>query len=166
MSPEDGKPARSPADTGTARTRGHLDSLTGNQLKTLLMVAADPEAAADTAAANAAGVERLLAEMSGTRDTADLLANAANDTTSVEELIRIKELAKTWAGEAADHSHREAARLLYHLAVAAAFVHHGAAISGRPLPRQQKLYEAFADAWVGHPAGHVFREAAARLTRE
>lgn len=140
--------------------RARLDSLTGSQLKALLMVAAAPDGQ-DVAPAQA-DLERLLTEMSGGSENAgaDLIATAANETTSVEELVRIKELAKTWAGNAADSPHREAARLLYHLAVAAAFVYHAAAISGRPLRKQQFLYEKFAEAWTGHAIGRVFREAA------
>jgi hypothetical protein len=124
------------------------------------MVAADPSPG-DAASALKADVERLLSEMPGSRE--GLLATAATDTTSVEELVRIKELAKAWAGDAVDSPHRDAARMLYHLAVAAAFVHHAAAISGRPLRKQQLLYETFADAWTGHPIGRVFRQAATRL---
>jgi hypothetical protein len=160
----DDKPPRLSEDMGTSPMRGHLESLTGSQLKTLLMVAADPAAETDTATMRAAEVARHLAELSGSRDADDLLATAAKETTSVEELVRLKELAKTWAGEAADRPHRDAARLLYHVAVAAAFVHHAAAISGRPPRKQQRLYEEFADAWIGHSIGRVFREAAARLS--
>jgi hypothetical protein len=127
------------------------------------MVAADPDRDSAASAPNVAAVERLLADMSGNRGDRELLATAAQDTTTVEELVRIKELAKAWASEAVDGPHRDAARLLYHLAVAAAFVHHAAAISGRPLRKQQRLYETFADAWTGHSIGRVFREAATRL---
>lgn len=147
----------------SASTRGQLDSLTGSQLKALLMVAADP------------GVERLegeterlLADLSGSSHAvgAALLTTAATETTPVQELVRIKEVAKAWAKDADDGPHRDAARLLYHLAVAGAFVHHGAAISGRPLRKQLALYERFGEAWTGHAIGRVFQEAVARLTEE
>jgi len=166
MKQEDATPPRLPGDVGTTPLRGQLDSLTGSQLKALLMVAADPSAAADGTAVKLADAERLLAEMSGGRDPGALLATAASGSTSVDELVRLKDLAKAWAGEAADHLHRDAARLLYHVAVAGAFVHHAAAISGRPLKKQLRLYEEFADAWTGHAIGRVFREAAGRLSRE
>ena len=158
MSSEDRKV---PADPPT---RTHLESLTARQLKTLLMVAADAHLDNPISTAKAADIERLLDEMSGDSGPRELLALAAKETTSVEELIRIKELAKKWAADAADDPHRDAARLLYHVAVAAAFVHHAAAISGRPLRKQLLLYEKFADAWTGHPIARVFREAAMRLT--
>ena len=92
-----------------------------------------------------------------------LLDKAADETTTVQELAGIKEQAKGFLREAADSRHREAATLLYHVAVAAAFVRHQAAISGRPMRKQQKLYETFAATWAGHPIGQLFREAARRV---
>ena len=93
----------------------------------------------------------------------DVLDKAANETTTVQELAGIKEQAKGYLREAADRRHRDAATLLYHVAVAAAFVRHGAAISGRPMRKQQKLYDTFAVTWAGHPIGQLFREAARRV---
>ena len=93
----------------------------------------------------------------------DLLDKAANETTTVQELAGIKEQAKEFLKDAEDKRHRNAATLLYHVTVAAAFVRHGAAISGRPMHKQQKLYQAFATTWAGHPIGHLFREAAHRF---
>jgi hypothetical protein len=94
---------------------------------------------------------------------ADLLDKAAAPATTVEELADIKEQAKGFLKHAADSRHRDAATLLYHVAVAAAFVRHGAEISGRPMRKQLRLYETFAETWAGHPIGQVFREAARRL---
>ena len=51
---------------------------------------------------------------------AGLLDRAANETTTVEELAGFKEQAKGFLATAPDGRHREAATLLYHLAVAAA----------------------------------------------
>jgi hypothetical protein len=94
---------------------------------------------------------------------ADLLDLATAQTTSVQELAGIKEQAKTFLKEAADRRHRDAATLLYHAAVAAAFVYHATEISGRAMGKQQHLYERFAQAWEGRPAGRLFREAARRV---
>ena len=94
---------------------------------------------------------------------ADLLDKAANETTTVQELASIKEQAKAFLKDAADSRHRDAATLLYHAAVASAFVRHGAEISGRPMRKQQQLYEKFAETWAGHPIGQLFREAARRV---
>src|SRR5882762_8590258 len=84
---------------------------------------------------------------------ADLLDTAAKETTTVQELAVIKEQAKGFLKEPADTRHRDAATLLYHVAVASAFVRHGAEISGRPMRKQQQLYEKFADTWADHPIG-------------
>jgi len=94
---------------------------------------------------------------------ADLLDRAVAPATSVEELTGLKEQAKAFLKVAGDRRHRDAATLLYHAAVAAAFVHHGVTISGRPMRRQQGLYEKFAAAWEGRPIGRLFREAARRV---
>jgi hypothetical protein len=108
----------------------------------------------------------IVAAKSGRPSTApyaDLLEKAAQEATTVEELTGIKEQAKGFLRETADRRHRDAATLLYHVAVAAAFVRHGAAISGRPMHKQQKLYEKFAATWAAHPIGQLFREAARRV---
>jgi len=93
---------------------------------------------------------------------ADLLATAINETTPVAELAQIKEQAKTFLKDVKDRRHRDAATLLYHAAVASAFVHHSALISGRAMRKQEALYRQYADAWDGRPLGRIFREAAAR----
>jgi hypothetical protein len=95
---------------------------------------------------------------------ADLLDQAGRDTATVQELAGIKEQAKGFLREVTDRRHRDAATLLYHAAVAAAFVRHGAAISGRPMRKQRELYDQFAATWTGHPLGELFREAARRIS--
>ena len=143
-----------------------FDSLTATQLKTLLLVASESqlssEAPPDERAAEAA---RLLAAMMdrGGQSSSGVLDTAIDETTPVEELARIKELAKTLIKDAADHAHRESAQLLYHVSVAAAFVRQGASISGRPMRKQQVLYEQYAAKWAGHPIGRLFRDAADRV---
>jgi hypothetical protein len=122
-----------------------LDALTGPQVKALLLVASDsPDASSP------------LPHM-------DLVERAARETTTVEELTALKEQAKSFAKDAADGRHRDGAQLLYHVAVAAAFVHHGAAISGRPMRKQHTLYEELAAKWSEHPIGRLFRDAADRV---
>ena len=124
-------------------TNDRLDSLTGTQLKALLLVAADAPPDLETI------------------PYADLLKTAADETTAVAELTRIKDAAKMLAKQAEDGAHRDAAQLVYHVAVVAAFVRHGVAISGRPMRKQQALYERFAATWAGHSIGDLFRQAAA-----
>jgi hypothetical protein len=125
-------------------TNANLDSLTGTQLKALLLVASDAPPDLET------------------MPHRELLETAADDTTSVEELSRIKDAAKVLAKQAEDGPHREAAQLVYHVAVVAAFIRHGAEISGRPMRKQQAIYERFAATWAGHPIGDLFREAVSR----
>jgi len=107
----------------------------------------------------------IVASKSRRRSTAPyagLLDEAVKETTTVQELAGLKEQAKGFLKEPADRRHRDAATLLYHVAVAAAFVRHGAQISGRPMRKQQPLYQQFADTWAGHPIGQLFREAVRR----
>jgi len=126
-------------------TNARLESLTVSQVKALLLVAS--ESSPDW----------------GTMPHKELLETAAHEATSVQELTRIKESAKVLMKQAEEGPEREAAQLLYHLAVAAAFVRHGAEISGRPMRKQQALYERFAATWADQPIGELFREAAARV---
>jgi hypothetical protein len=158
MNSDAGKPP--PRNWTTAR----LESLTASQVKALLVVASGSRAAAQSSPRNAEEEDRLLADMSRAHAGANdrLLDKASNEATPVDELIRIKNLAKALIKESGDSRQRDAARLLYHAAVAAAFVHHAAAISGRPIHKQRLLYERFAAAWAGHAIGRVFGEAAAR----
>jgi hypothetical protein len=93
----------------------------------------------------------------------DLLDQATKATTTVQELAGIKAHAKVLLKDPPDNRHRDAARLLYHVTVAAAFVRHGAAISDRPMRNQQDVYEKLAVTWAGHPIGELFREAARRV---
>lgn len=147
-------------------TRARLKALTGSQVKALFLVASEsrPRSSARSSE-RAAEVERLIADMSRRHGipSGAVLEQAASKTTSVQDLIRIKELAKALAQEAEDRRHREAAQLLYHVTVAAAFVNHTATISGRPMQKQQALYEKFAVSWAGQTIGRLFREAATRV---
>jgi len=122
-----------------------LDALTGSQVKTLLLVASDLPADPDSMPHH------------------ELIATAMNEETPVPELTRLKDTAKGLMRTAEDGQHREAAQLLYHLAVVAAFVRHGAEISGRPMHKQQIVYERFAASWAGQPIGELFRQAVSRI---
>jgi hypothetical protein len=126
-------------------THPRLEALTGSQVKALLLVASDAPPDLETIPHN------------------ELLKTAADEATSVQELTRIKEAGKVLAKQAEDGPHRDAAQLVYHVAVVAAFVRHDAEISGRPMRKQQTIYERFAATWAGHPIGDLFREALARI---
>lgn len=149
------------------RTTARLESLTGSQVKALLVVASESRLpSAETVKRNVMEEERLLDDMTRARgdSSGGLLDRASNEATAVEELVRIKDLAKVLITESDDGRQREAARLLYQVAVAAALVHHAASISGRPIQKQLLLYERLAAEWAGHPFGRLFGEAAARST--
>jgi hypothetical protein len=94
---------------------------------------------------------------------AQLLDAAADRATPVAELTAIKDTAKADLERADDRRQREDATLVYHAAVAAAFVHHGALISGRPMRKQLDIYRRYGDAHADSPLGAVFRAAVARL---
>lgn len=151
-------------------TPARLESLSGSQVKALLVVASQSgvQSRLPSAESLESNVDRLLADMSRAHEgsNAGLLDQASNEATAVGELVRIKDLAKVLIEEAPDNRHREAARLLYHAAVAAAFVHHGASISGRPMQKQQLLYDRLAATWAGQTIGRLFREAAALINSQ
>lgn len=145
-------------NTRRSWTSARLASLDGSRVKALLLVALESSAQfGETPDEKAAEAGRLLGS------SADLLETAAAEATPVQELIRIKDQAKVLMRDAPDDPRRDAARLLYHVTVAAAFVRHGAAISGRPMRKQLRLYEQFAEVWAGHTFGRLFGEAAARV---
>jgi hypothetical protein len=75
----------------------------------------------------------------------------------------IKELAKELSSGAKTEAQRSAAGLIYHAAVAAALVHHGVNISGRPPESRLGLYEDLATAFVADSLGPVFRLAIDRI---
>jgi hypothetical protein len=118
--------------------------LTRAQVRALLLVAAKSQAGAASRYAH-------------------LLAAAADPATPVAELTAIKDTAKADLERDGDRSQRDEATLVYHAAVAAAFVHHSALISGRPMRKQRDIYRQYADAYADRPLGVVFREAVARI---
>ena len=121
--------------------------LTESQVKALLIAAAEP------------------LEAPSPRPYAELIDRAASDAITVQELVDLKEQAKDLLKRADDARRRDAAQLLYHVTVVAAFVRHGAEISGRPMHKQQQVYERLADAWTGHTIGRLFRDALRHLER-
>jgi hypothetical protein len=139
-----------------------MTSLTASQVKALLIVASEDSRPAEATDVDAIEVNRTIARMTAANGPAEatLFESVVRDATPVEELTRIKELAKALIAQADDVAGREAARLLYHAAVAAALVHHDARISGRTVEKQQDLYRAYADKWDSHPLGALFRSAA------
>jgi urate oxidase len=97
---------------------------------------------------------------------ADALDRAAAPTVTVAELVEIKDTAKRLIETAADADHREAARVVYYAAVAAAFVRHGARISSRAMSKQRPVFERLAIALRSDQLRTLFRDAAARVATE
>jgi len=95
----------------------------------------------------------------------DLVAKAAAGTTSVEELRHIKDRAKRLLDDACGPMQGAAARLLYHVAVAAALGRTGVDISSRPIANRRLMYERLRLTFWGHPVADVFRLAADRISR-
>jgi hypothetical protein len=55
-----------------------------------------------------------------------------------------------------------AATLLYHAAIAAAYAQHGVNVSSRPIETRRDLYEDLGNAFTGAMLGDVFRQAVDR----
>jgi hypothetical protein len=144
-------------------TTSAVDTFSPLQLRRLLVLAAggdieEPEIDADDIST------LLVAPCRRRGESAQVLIDAVvAPGTPVVELGRIKDLAKRMLDDAADATEREAARLLYHLAVASALGHHGEDISTRPKLERRLLYERLALTFAGHAASQVFRQAADRL---
>jgi hypothetical protein len=107
---------------------------------------------------------RLLAVMLRERGGTDerLLEVVAAPGTSLKELRRIKDLAKELLESASGADDRDAVRLLYHAAVAAALGGRGVDISTRPLETRRAIYRRLAEAFIEHPLGAIFTRAADR----
>ena len=139
------------------------------QLKALLALGASPCAEGPelpVQVPKSAELSRLLTELFE-NDSAGgelLLATVTARTASLTELRLVKDLAKGPLGRAPTPAHRDAATLLYHAAVAAAYADHGVNLSKQALAPRWPLYEAtprpngsrvtrsrwsFSERWVG-----------------
>ena len=94
---------------------------------------------------------------------ADALARAVAPDATIAELTEVKDTAKRLIAEAPDKGGREAAQLVYHAAVAAALVRHGAAISSRAPHKQRPVYEQLAETTADVDLRELFRAAASRI---
>lgn len=144
-----------------------IDHCSPSQLKALLSLASRPlggPAALSSQTVNPEELSRLLTELcQGQAESGELLlTTVCEEETPIEALRGIKELAKQLSAEAKTEAQRQAATVLYHAAVAAAFGRRGADISSRPLSSRSTLYEDLAAMLAGHPLGAVFRQAVER----
>ncbi|MBI3768819.1 MAG: hypothetical protein HY271_10050 [Deltaproteobacteria bacterium] len=150
------------------KTASILEHLTSEQLKALLALAAGAGPLADILPAGVAESDqlaRLLGEMCPGEPEAGqvLLDTVAAAGAPVAALRGVKEMAKELVAGVADDAHRQAAMLLYHAAVAAAFGTHGVDLSSRPVAARRTLWQELAAALAAHPLGRVFRNAAERV---
>ena len=107
----------------------------------------------------------LLTEMcgeSGPSGTALIQAVCAPDAT-VEDLRKVKDLAKRLAMDARDQLHRGAAGLLYHLAMASAFAYHDVNLSSIGAAPPVHLYRELVEGISDDALVAVFERAVERL---
>jgi hypothetical protein len=156
---DDSRDPQGPAGTGVA-------SLTGFRMRALLVAALESPAEDGTRVDGAAGASQLLGAL-GRRlgvPGEGLLEEAMAPAASVPDLVRIKEAAKVLATRAERREDREAALLLYEVAVAAALARHRIAISSRPAEDQRAQFEALAAHHAGFALGELFCRALDRIT--
>jgi len=140
-------------------------SLTASRLRALLLAALESPADDERHLDGAADASQMLAAL-GRRVGAPgegLLEEAMAPTTSVPELARIKDAAKVLLSKAERREDREAAVLLYLVAVAAALARYGLEISSKPAEDQRERFESLATRHAGFALGDLFRRAVDRM---
>ena len=140
-------------------------SITGTRLRALLQAALESPIEEGTHLDGAAGASQVLAALGrqvGLQGEG-LLEGAMAPTASVPDLVRIKEAAKVLLAKAGRPEDREAAQLLYLVAVAAALAQHGIEISSWPAEDQREQFESMVTRHAGFALGDLFRRAADRI---
>jgi len=134
--------------------------LSDSQFRMLLAVASSARSLEEPGSAG--DLEPIVAAVNSmgpsSRDTLDRVAAGS---CSLAELRGIKDRAKTLLANAASVDEKNAAALLYNVAVAAAHAYHSTNISSRPLEEQLGVFEKLARVFDGQPLGRIFRTAAA-----
>jgi hypothetical protein len=146
---------------------GATGLMSSSRLRALLQAALESPADDERPEESAAAASRLLAAL-GQRvglPGEGLFEEAMAPATTVPDLARIKEAAKLLLAKAERRDDREAAFLLYLLAVATALAQYGIEISSSPPEEQRARYESLATRHAGFALGDVFRSAADRLRK-
>jgi len=142
-----------------------ITSLTGFRIKDLLVAALESSSEDGTRLDGGAGASQALGAL-GRRVGAPgegLLEDALAPTASVPDLVRIKEASKVLMTKAERRDDREAAMLLYSVAIASALVRYGVEISSMPADEQRERYNHLATHHAGFALGDLFRRAADRI---
>jgi hypothetical protein len=148
-------------------TGSALDRCSVSQLRHLLRLGVKPGESPTSLPAevgNTAELVRLLTEfLPEEGESGQVLLDSVSEPDAPLEVLRqIKRVAKRLVEEAPSEPHRNAGRVLYHSAVAAAYARHGENISTRPIPARIPLYEDLASVLAGEPLGVVFQRAIER----
>jgi hypothetical protein len=141
------------------------------QLKALLALANVPapaEQARPIPVPESAQLRRCLTELLANDASSGelLIATVSAPTASLTELRLVKDLAKGLVRRAQTSSYRDAATLLYHAALAAAYARHGVNLSAHAMAARRPLYEALAQRLEGDPLAAVFRRAVGRARQD
>ena len=109
-----------------------------------------------------ASADRLLQDLCArwAKSAQGLLDLAAGQKSALDDLRFIKELAKRLLKASHSSQEAQAARLLYHLAVAAGLNRFHIDMAGSQIADRFLLYERLGIVFSGHPIGDVFRRAA------
>jgi hypothetical protein len=150
-------------------TRTPLDRCSASQLRDLLgLGVAENESPTSlpAEAGNTAEVARLLTGLLSEERSGQVLLDAVSEPDApLEALRQIKDVAKRLLEEARTEPQRNAARVLYHAAIAAAYAGHSENISSLPIGPRMFLYEDLAAVLSGKPLGAVFRRAVERASQ-
>ena len=107
-------------------------------------------------------ISSVAASRSWTAADRDLVEQTLNPHTALLELRRVKAAAKRSLVQADSTEQREAAALIYNLALAAAHAHHGTSISSQSGADQHRCFARLADAFADGPVAELFRIASVR----
>jgi hypothetical protein len=111
---------------------------------------------------------RLLAEMCDEEIAAGqaLLDLVCAPAAPIETLKAVRELARTLLAQANTSAHRNAATILYHAAIAAAYAGHAVNLSRTPARERSTSYAALAAALGDHSLAGVFHASVRRAAAE
>lgn len=148
--------------------RRSLDQCNAAQLKALLSLAAEPGREVSSLPRIAARFNELQSQLrelvagdgSVPSDLGEIICDPG---TSLEAMDAAKEEAKRLRAKATSADLRDAATVIYHAAIAAAFAGEGVNLSTRAIEHRFGLYEDLAAAFAGHPLERIFRSAVDRM---